>query len=83
MTDDEIKRLIEKADAAHWATYAELARDALRFRHLAKHAELILDPVPEPGKVPLYGWSLQWGRWNGPRGEDVREAIDHDMRKQP
>lgn len=84
MTDEELGNLIY--GTADWLDLTrgqaiEIARDALRFRHITRNAEHAPDPEPYPGQPTRYGWSVQWGVW-GDQHTTLREAIDQDMRNQ-
>jgi len=83
MTDDELRDLIAECDGQehsylHMPKLVDIARDALRFRHIIKGADHLPDPQPAPGNPPVYGWSVQWGVWCD-QGTDLRSAIDADM----
>ncbi len=90
MTDDELRALIAECDASKNGpnhetqmlmvpgALAEIARDALRFRHITRDAERFPDPEPLTGQPARMGWSVQWGMWTAGT-MTLREAIDADM----
>lgn len=75
MTDDELRRLIKKAEnipeayqALPGADFSEVLRDALRFRHLER---FVASSFVAQGV-------RQTIEWRG-LGLDIRESIDADM----
>lgn len=82
MTSEELRALIAKTERGLDQVLtaegmAEIARDALRFRHIIKGARKMGEPNPHPGRFRL-GWTQQWGTWcDG--ALDIRAAIDADM----
>ena len=91
MTPDNLTALIAECDASPPDTegsdtrmlidprvLAEIARDARRFRWLAKSAEC----YPDPDRPARYARSVQWGMWCD-KGTTLRAAIDADMGEAP
>lgn len=78
MTTDQLRALINQCATLpdgrieiDRSDMAEIARDAMRFRHISKGADHLRD-------TPRWGWSVEWGMWCD-ENMDLRAAIDADM----